>query len=64
MYERRGVVWKILRRKTVVDWNLDIDTSETWGRGALGAPHLEERFRGRKDRADTVYEWFPSIKRK
>jgi hypothetical protein len=62
-YERRQGIWKIAARKTVVDWNLDVPTSETWGRGGLGPPHLSEEHRGRKDRSDTVYEWFRSLRR-
>ncbi len=56
-YEKRDGVWKIAHRKTVVDWNLDIDTCETWGQGAFGPPHMPEQFRGRKDRDDPSYTW-------
>jgi hypothetical protein len=62
-YERRNGTWKIAARRTIVDWNIDLPTAETWGRGGLGHPHMSEQYRGRKDRGDTVYEWFASLRR-
>lgn len=57
VYERRDGVWKILHRRTVVDWNLDIDTNETFGRGVFGPTTMDAEFRGRKDRGDPSYAW-------
>lgn len=62
-YERRGGVWKIAARRTIVDWNLDVETSETWGAGGLGPDHIGEQYRGRKDRTDPLYGWFRSLRR-
>jgi ketosteroid isomerase-like protein len=57
-YERRGGVWKIAHRKTVVEWGADLDTQETWGRGAFDHTHMEDRFKGQKGQADPSYAWF------
>jgi hypothetical protein len=57
VYERREGIWKILRRRTVVDWNLDIDTNETFGRGVFGPTTMDAEFRGRHDRDDPSYAW-------
>ena len=62
-YERRDGVWKIAALRTVVDWNLDVPTCETWGRGGLGEAHLSEEHRGTKDRTDPLYAWLQSGKR-
>jgi ketosteroid isomerase-like protein len=58
-YERRGGVWKIAHRKTVVDWGADLDAQESWGRGVFGPPHMEARFMGQKGEADPSYAWYP-----
>lgn len=57
-YERRDGLWKIAARRTVVDWNIDLPTAESWGRGGLGPAHMGEEHRGRKDRLDPYYGWF------
>jgi hypothetical protein len=57
VYERREGVWKILRRRTVVDWNLDIDTNETFGRGVFGPTTMDAEFRGHKGREDPSHAW-------
>jgi hypothetical protein len=60
-YERRNGVWKIAHRRTVIEWNLDVDSNETWGAGGMGEPHMPEEHRGRKDRGDPIYRWFKSL---
>jgi hypothetical protein len=57
VYARREAVWKILRRRTIVDWNLDIDTNETFGRGVFGPTSMDTEFRGHKGRQDPSYAW-------
>jgi hypothetical protein len=47
-YERRDDVWKIARRKVVVEW-LRRDTAGMWD-------DLPEEARGRRDRRDPIYE--------
>ena len=60
-YERRNGVWKIAHRKTVIEWNLDVDTNETWGGGGMGPPEMDPKFMGKKDRSDPIYSWFKSL---
>ncbi len=57
VYERREGVWKILHRRTLVDWNLDIDTNETFGRGVFGPTTMEAQYRGSKGKGDPSYAW-------
>ena len=56
-YERRNGVWKIVHRQTVVDWNNDIELSETWAKGAMGDAEMPAEYRGRKDANDPSYTW-------
>ncbi len=59
--EKREGVWKIAHRRNVLDWNLDIDCAETWGREALGPGDSAETmapFKGAKDKTDPSYPWF------
>jgi len=60
-YERRNGVWKIAHRRTVVEWNLDVDSNETWGAGGMGEPHMDPKHMGKKDRSDPIYTWFKSL---
>lgn len=53
-FERRNGVWRIAHRRVVYDWNRDVATAETWGRGFFGPAFCAE---GRKDRQDPLYEF-------
>jgi hypothetical protein len=48
-FERRDGEWRIARRVAVIDWYV------TGSRGAPSA-HLDAFLRGRRDRADPVYQ--------
>jgi hypothetical protein len=51
-FERRSGEWRIAHRRVVYDWNRDVATAETWGRGFFGPDFCAE---GRKDRQDPLY---------
>ena len=51
-FERREGVWRIAYRRVVYDWNRDVATADTWGRGFFGPAFRAE---GRKDRQDPLY---------
>jgi ketosteroid isomerase-like protein len=50
-FERRDGAWRIVHHHVVYDWNRDVATSETWGRGLFGATFNT----GKKDKSDPVY---------
>jgi ketosteroid isomerase-like protein len=54
-FERRHGEWRISHHHVVFDWNRDLPTSETWGRGFMGSGFVL----GRKDRSDPLYSAHP-----
>ncbi len=52
--ERRDGVWRIAARRLVWEWNHEMPTAETWGRGLI-APDPSVLKRGGKAPADPAY---------
>jgi hypothetical protein len=52
--DRRDGVWKVSFRRIVMEWNIDLDTRETWYRGQFD-PSLIQIGGARKDREDPSY---------
>lgn len=55
-FEKRNGEWKMVHRRAILDWNNDIPSVESWGKGLYG--HWDTTgFGGRKDRTDPSYIW-------
>lgn len=54
-FERRAGEWKIVHRRTVLDWNRDTPTNEGWCLG-LFDPARPGMHAGRKDPSDLSYD--------
>ncbi|MFC3052593.1 nuclear transport factor 2 family protein [Kordiimonas pumila] len=55
-FEKRGGKWAIVHRRLAWEWNHEMPTRETWGRGMI-APDVSKLIRGGKKPNDILYNF-------